>query len=224
LNQENIPTQKSTSLRKNNSQPLQIKIDQNKLDNIFLINGNSFINEDISNSDLLINPNSYYMVINNGENTLTIKYNQNISNHKIIYDPFKFEFSNKVNFEPDFFTKRYNVPEGYIETLPKWYSFKFTYPEYNLIFIKPEYGLSIQTHKFRNESWEILEGRPIIINKDKVYYFVENGIIFNNPINAYHCIINPNKEPDKFVIIKEKWNGKFDEDDIKRVFNPNHYS
>jgi len=223
LSQENIPTRKGTLLRKNDSRRLRIEINKNKLQDIFLINGNSFITEGISNSDLVIKPNSYYMVLNNGKDGLNIKYNQDISNHEVIYDPYKYEFTEKVDFNPEFFKKRYNIPEGYIDTLPKWYSFKFTYPEYNLIFIRPEFGLSIQIHKYRNEAWEILKGKPIVINKNKIHYFVKTGTMFHNPINTYHSVINPNKEEDKFVIIKEKWNGMFDENDIRRVFNPNHY-
>ncbi|MFX0040034.1 MAG: hypothetical protein ACFFCY_11350 [Promethearchaeota archaeon] len=224
MKQENIPPQKSTSLRKNSSQQLKICIIKDRFNDIFLINGDSFLTEGILDSDLVIKPKSYYMVINNGKEVLKIKYNQDISNHKVIYNPYKFEFSKKVNLDSEFFKKRYNIPEGYIGTLPKWYSFKFTYPEHNLIFIKPEYGLSIQIHNYRNEVWEILKGKPIIISKNKVHYFVKTGTIFHNPINAYHSVFNPNKEKDEFVIIKEKWNGNFDEEDIRRIFNPNQYA
>lgn len=223
MKKENIPAQQSTSLRKNNSQELSIDIKENKFQDIFLINGTSFITEGISNSDLKIKPNSYYMIINNGKTLLDVHYSQDISNHKIIYDPYKYKSSKKINFKPELFRKRYNVPKGYIDTLPKWYSFKFTYPDYNLIFIRPEFGLSIQIHKYRNEYWEILDGKPIIINGNRVHYFVEPGITFQNPINTFHSIINPNKEENKFVVIKEKWNGNFDEKDIERVFNPNYY-
>ena len=223
MRKEDIPTKRSTLLRKNNSQELKIEINQKNLEDIFLINGSHFITEGILNSDLIIKPKTCYMIINNGKTLLNIHYNQDISNHKIIYDPYKYESLQRIYFKPEMFEERYNIPEGYIDTLPKWYSFKFTYPDYNLIFIRPEFGLSIQTHKFRNESWEILEGKPIIINGDKVYYYVETGQLFQNPINTYHSIINPNKEKNKFVVIKERWNGKFDENDIDRVFNPNHY-
>ncbi|MFX1596271.1 MAG: hypothetical protein ACFFBK_09425, partial [Promethearchaeota archaeon] len=196
----------------------------NNFKDIFIINGTSFITKNISNSDLIIKPNSYYMIINLGKESLEVYYNQDISNHKIIYNPYKYEFSKKINFKPELFKNLYQVPQGYIDTLPKWYSFKYIYPDYNLIFIRPEFGLSIQIHKYRNESWEVLEGNPIIISKDRVYYFVEKKAIFKNPTNTYHSIINPNKIVNKFVIIKEKWDGKFDENDIERIFNPNHYN
>jgi mannose-6-phosphate isomerase-like protein (cupin superfamily) len=223
LEKEDIPARSSTLLRKNNSQKLIFEINENKFQDLFLINGMYFITEGISNTELIIKPKSYYMVINNGKEILNINYSQDISNHKIIYDPYKYELSKKVNFKPEFFKTRYSIPNGYIDTLPKWYSFKFAYPDYNLIFVRPEFGLSIQIHKYRNEFWEILDGKPIIINGNKVFYFVEKGITFQNPIDTYHSVINPNKEKDKFVVIKESWKGKFDENDIKRVFNPNHY-
>ncbi|MFX0136982.1 MAG: hypothetical protein ACFFDN_25310, partial [Candidatus Hodarchaeota archaeon] len=136
---------------------------------------------------------------------------------------YKYRYLKKINYKPELFREIYNVPKGYIDTLPKWYSFKFIYPDYNLIFIRPEFGLSIQIHKYRNEYWEILDGKPIIINGNTVHYFVESGKKFQNLINTYHSIINPNKKENKFVVIKEKWNGIFDEKDIERVFNPNQY-
>ncbi|UCD02317.1 MAG: hypothetical protein JSV23_04715 [Promethearchaeota archaeon] len=223
MEKENILPQRSTSLRKTGSKELKISINGERLQDIFLINGTCFITEGISNSDLKIKPNSYYMIINNGKNKLKIYYSQDISNYKIIYDPYKYESSIKIKFKPELFKKRYHIPKGYIDTLPKWYSFKFTYPDYNLIFVRPEFGLSIQIHKYRNEYWEIVEGEPIIINGKKVYYFVQTGMTFKNPINTYHSIINPNQEKNKFVMIRERWNGIFDENDIKRLFNPNKY-
>lgn len=223
MQKENIPAQRSSLLRKTNSHELRIDIKKKIYKDIFLINGSSFITEEISNSDLIIKPNSYYMIINNGKGLLDIHYSQEISSHKIIYDPYKYESSKKSNFKPELFKKRYYIPKGYIDTLPKWYSFKFTYPDYNLIFVRPEFGLSIQIHTYRNEYWEILEGKPIIINGNNVHYFVESRKTFQNPINTYHSIINPNKDENKFVVIRERWDGRFDENDIKRVFNPNQY-
>ena len=221
---ELLTAKQGTKLRKNKSEVLKIIIDQNELMNIFLINGNSFKTEDISQLDLVIKPNNYYMIINNGKNTIELSFNENISDHEIIYDPYKYPTTEKINYKPDDFKQIYSVPEGYIDTLPKWYSFKFTYDEFNLIFVKPEMGLSFQIHKKRSESWEILEGKPIIISGNQVHYYVDNGSIFENSVNSYHTVINPNRDKDKFVIIKERWSGSFDEDDIIRVFNPNKYS
>jgi mannose-6-phosphate isomerase-like protein (cupin superfamily) len=161
------------------------------------------------------------MIINNESAGIEIKYNDNVSKHETVYNPYIFEDSEKVNYTIEDMKKNYDVPEGYIDTLPKWYSFKFTYPEYNLIFVRPELGISIQTHDLRNEYWEILDGEPIIINGNNVHYFVKSGSNFEIPKNTYHSVINPNQE--KFVILKERWDGEFDEEDIKRVHNPNHY-
>jgi mannose-6-phosphate isomerase-like protein (cupin superfamily) len=207
LIKETVSSERSSLLRKNASEELLISMNSKRFQKIFILNGDSFITKEISNQNLIVKPGNYYMVINNGKGSIKIKYNKDISRHKIIYD----------------FIEKYNIPRNYIDTLPKWYSFKFTYPDYNLIFIRPEFGISIQTHKYRNEFWEILEGNPIIINGNKVYYFVENGTKLTSQINTYHSAINPNKEPDKFIIIKERWDGEFDENDIKRVFNPNQY-
>jgi mannose-6-phosphate isomerase-like protein (cupin superfamily) len=223
MQREKILGQRSTFLRKNNSRELIIKINPSDYKNIFLINGKIFLTTDISKSDLIIKPNGYYMIINNKKKALNIQFSEDVSAHKIIYNPYKYESSEKVNFKEDEFTKKYKIPEGYINTLPKWYSFKFSYPSFNIIFVRPEFGLSIQIHRDRKEFWEILEGKPIIISGNKVYYYVQNETLFQIPINTFHSVINPNKQKDNFVVIKERWEGKFDEFDIERVFNPNNY-
>ena len=219
---EILSSGRGTFLRKNDDEDLIIKIPKNKFKDVFLINGCSFLTEINSENDLKIAANDFYMVINNGKTLLEISYSKDIANHQIIYNPYKFENAEKKTLTAEIFTEKFNIPQDYIDTLPKWYSFKFTYKDYNLIFIKPEFGISIQIHKYRNEFWEILCGNPIIINGNEVYYFVKDGTKFEIPIGYYHSIINPNKE--KFVAIRERWRGKFDEDDIIRVFNPNNYS
>ncbi len=220
---ELLPAKRGTKLRKNGNEVLKIAIDQNELMNILLINSNSFKAENISQLDLIIKPNNYYMIINNGNNSIELSFNENISDHEIIYDPYKYTTTEKINYKPDDFKQIYSVPEGYLDTLPKWYSFKFTYDEFNLIFVKPEMGISFQIHKKRSESWEILKGNPIIISGNQVHYYVEDHIKFENSVNSYHSVINPNRDKDKFVIIKERWSGSFDEEDIIRVFNPNNF-
>lgn len=220
---EIISPKRGTVLRKNGNQNLTISVIQSYYEKLFLINGTSFHVKNLSDSDFLIKPNDHYMIINNGNDKLEINYNHDISYHEIIYDPYKYEKLLKVVFKHEDFKDIYDIPHGYIDTLPKWYSFKFTYPEYNLIFIKPELGLSIQTHQKRNETWEILDGNPIIIIGDKVHYYAKKGMIFQNPIKSYHSIINPSKNPKDFVILKESWSGTFDEKDIERIFNPNQY-
>ncbi|MFX1389885.1 MAG: hypothetical protein ACFE9Z_07490 [Promethearchaeota archaeon] len=223
MKRERITAFRSTPLRKNNTGELFIKIDPEDYHSVFLINGNQFITKNISESDFIIEPNSYYMIINNDDNVLNIQYSNNISQNRVIYNPYKYEFSERVNLEEKYFKTRYKIPNGYIDVLPKWYSFKFSYPNYNLIFLQSEFGLSIQIHKHREEYWEILKGKPIIINGDKVHYYVEKGEKFKNPVNVYHSVINPHKNRDHYVLIRESWKGKFNEFDIERVFNPNNY-
>ena len=69
---ESIPTQRSTLLRRNNSQELRIEIDNKRSKDIFLINGSNFITEGITDSDLIIKPKDYYMVINSGTKQINI--------------------------------------------------------------------------------------------------------------------------------------------------------
>jgi len=221
--EEIIQPEKGTNLRKNGQEELTILIDSNALKKIFLINGTTFFTKDLSASNLVVKPNDYYMVINKGDEEINVKYSIDISSHIVIYEPYMYGSSKNERIDPIRFSKRYNVPDGYIDTLAKWYSIKFTYPDYNLIFIKPKIGISIQTHKFRSETWKVLKGKPIIINGNKVHYFVENGTEFLNAKMTYHSVINPNNNPEQFVLIEEKWSGEFDEEDIIRSFNPNNY-
>ena len=213
---------RSTPLRRNGPEELRISFNIKNSEKVYIINGSSFIIENNLKSTLIIKPKKNYMIINKGKKFIEITYNRDISNHQIIYDPYKYENSEKINFKAEFFKRKYKIPEGYIDTLPKWYSFKFTYPNYNIIFVRPEFGLSIQIHRYRNELWEILDGNPIILNGNTVYYQVESGTKFKIPINTFHTVINPNNE--KFVILKEQWSGNFNEEDISRVFNPNNYT
>ena len=216
-----IAAGRSTNLKKNGSKKLKITFSQDTLDKIFIINGTSFITLMSSKLDILVNSNDCYMIINKGNTEIEIIYSEDVSSHEIVYDPYKYENSEKFKYKPEEMKERFDVPEGYVDTLPKWYSFKFTYPDYNLIFVRPELGISIQTHDLRNEYWEILKGEPIVINGNDVHYYVKSGSIFEIPKNTFHSVINPNK--DKFVILKEQWEGKFDEEDIIRIHNPNNY-
>ena len=220
---EKIFAGRGSCLRKNNSTGLDISFKRDSIDMLMVINGSLLLTKKVKEWTLRIDPNEYYMVMNIGNSNINLEYNQDVSKHEIIYDPYKYEHSRKVNFDSDEFTKQFSIPDGYIDILSKWYSIKFTYPKYNLIYIKPEMGISIQIHTHRSEEWEILAGKPIIINNNKVFYFVENNTKFKNKSMQYHSIINPNKNPNDFVIIKERWSGSFDEDDIKRIYNPNHY-
>ena len=217
-----LKQKRGSCLRKNSNKELILDIETAQFDQILIINHDHFYTS-ISEENLIIKPFHYYMVINNSNSSLELFYNEDISKHELIYDPYLFENSEKKNLSPDEILNGFSVPEGYLDVLAKWYSIKFSYLDYNLIFVKPGLGISIQIHENRSEKWEILFGHPIIINVDKVYYFVEIGSEFSTPKKSFHSIINPSKKQDDYVIIKERWTGNFDEKDIKRIFNPNHY-
>ena len=224
MKEEIIHPGRGTILRKNDQKELRIILDSNHLDNIFLINGNNFYSQNLTKANLIVKPNDCYMLINKCDEEIEVNYSNDFSNHRTIYDPYKFELSEKAKIDPILFKKKYNVPNGFLDVLNKWYSIKFTYSDYNLIFIKPGIGISIQTHKFRSEIWRILKGKPIIINANKVYYFVKAETKFINDKLMYHSILNPNNDPEQFVIVEERWSGNFNEEDIVRVYNPNNYS
>ncbi|GAH85525.1 unnamed protein product, partial [marine sediment metagenome] len=125
--EEIIQPEKGTNLRKNGQEELTILIDSNALKKIFLINGTTFFTKDLSASNLVVKPNDYYMVINKGDEEINVKYSIDISSHIVIYEPYMYGSSKNERIDPIRFSKRYNVPDGYIDTLAKWYSIKFTY-------------------------------------------------------------------------------------------------
>jgi len=223
MKEEIVQSGRGTILRRNDQKELRIVVDSNRLDDIFLINGNSFYSQKLKKINLRVKPNDCYMLINKSDEEIDVSYSNDFSNHKTIYNPYKFEFSEKAKIDPIKFTKEFNVPNGFIDVLDKWYSIKFTYSDFSLIYIKPGIGISLQTHRFRSEEWKILKGEPIVINASKVHYYVEAETKFLSAITMYHSIINPNEDPKQMVIVEERWSGQFDEKDIIRAFNPNNY-
>ena len=170
---------------------------------------------------IIIPPFSQYMIINSGKIDLELSFESDPENHKILYDPYLFEHEVHKNYDPDEIKSHHQVPDGYIDILSKWYSIKFTYHDFNYIFIRPGLGISLQMHAMREEHWEILQGQPIIIAGSKISYNTKKNSQFDIPLGAFHTVINPSDS--EWVLIKESYNGKFDEEDIVRIFNPNHY-
>ena len=66
---------KGTKLRINGNETLKITINKKEIKDIFLINGNSFKTEHITQSDLAIKPNKCYMIINNSIDNIELSYN-----------------------------------------------------------------------------------------------------------------------------------------------------
>ncbi len=223
MKEEIIDPSRGTILRENDQKELKIILDSKHLDNIFLINGNNFYSQNLITANLIVDPNDCYMLINKSDEKIEVNYSNDFSNHRTIYNPYKFELSEKAKIDSEQFIEKYDIPNGFNDVLSKWYSIKFTYSDYSLIYIKPGIGISIQTHKFRTEVWRILKGKPIIINANRVYYFVEAGTKFINDKMMYHSILNPNNDPEQFVIVEERWSGRFNEEDISRAYNPNNY-
>jgi len=165
-------------------------------------------------------PNTPYMIMNTSNSEVEVTFSEDTNQHLVLWNPYLLEKQSHVDFNPDEFKKVHPVPDGYIDTLPKWYSVKFTYPNFNYIFVRPGLGISVQIHAQREEHWEILEGSPIIIANNKVAYNVVPKTKFDIPIGAMHTIINPTKD---WVLLKETYSGIFDEKDIIRTFNPNNF-
>jgi mannose-6-phosphate isomerase-like protein (cupin superfamily) len=223
---------RGTKLYHNGASPQKIKMKPLKMEtiislkNIIIINGERIApaNEHIINPKALfkveIPPKREYMVINIGSDPIQVNFSEDPLDHEIIYDPYMYENERQDSIDPNTFKIEHPVPEGYIDTLAKWYSVKYTYADVNYIFIRPKLGISIQSHNKRQEHWEIVEGNPIIISGNNVYYHTKKADTFDHPFHGMHTIINPTND---WVLIKERYTGTFDEKDIVRIFNPNNY-
>lgn len=88
------------------------------------------------------------------------------------------------------------------------------------LIISPGKGMSFQRHFYRNEIWFVSKGKCLVnfsktdhVNYDKVYLNTEDS--FHVPVEAWHQIINPYKEP--CHIIEIQYGEAVIEEDIERV-------
>ncbi|MBN2154704.1 MAG: hypothetical protein JW776_01490 [Candidatus Lokiarchaeota archaeon] len=220
-----LKSSRGTKLYQNTDTKMRINLDsKGYLSNseFLIIQGNSISLHKLTTdvNPLIIPFNQAYMVVNLSDHPFLLTFSHDYSKHFILFDPYRYEKHPPDVINPKEFEMVHNVPKGYIDILPKWYSIKFTYPTRNIIYIRPNLGISIQKHTKRTEEWRILEGYPIIIANSQVYYSVKPGDIFHTDRGKMHSVFNPT---DKWVIIEESYEGTFAEEDIIRIFNPNHY-
>ncbi len=202
---------------------LTLEIIKGDLSNVAGILGDRFFSRWPFNLREIRSPLAF-MVINLGKSPVKFRLSSQMSEEQVLWDPYVFEHAVPSEINPDNFKRDETpipVPEGFESSLPKWYSVKYSYPNHNLIFIRPQLGISFQTHAQRGEDWEIMAGSPIIVAGSRVAFDAKVGTHFELPLGSVHGIINPAK--DQWAAIKETWSGHFDEQDITRVFNPNHY-
>tara|TARA_B110000305_G_C19409676_1_gene624708 strand:+ start:572 stop:1351 length:780 start_codon:yes stop_codon:yes gene_type:complete len=88
------------------------------------------------------------------------------------------------------------------------------------LIVAPGKGMSFQKHYHRNEIWFISKGRCIVNFSPKdpnahKEISLETEEVFHVPKEAWHQIINPNKEP--CHIIEIQYGDKTNEDDIERL-------
>ncbi|MHA1672708.1 MAG: hypothetical protein ACTSYI_03690 [Promethearchaeota archaeon] len=170
---------------------------------------------------IMIPPNSPYMVINTSESDFRVETDLEWKDQPILYNPYLFENEEHQTVDSAEIIRNFTIPEGYSDILAKWYSIKFSYPDYNYIFLRPGLGISLQTHQLREEYWQILSGNPIVIHGSKVQYDCPPESEFQISLGSKHTVINPSATD--WVLLKETYTGTFDELDIVRLFNPNHY-
>lgn len=89
------------------------------------------------------------------------------------------------------------------------------------LIIDPEKGLSYQKHKFRNEIWFVSKGRCLVKHSldkenDPDDTYLSHEDVFHVPVDMWHQVINPYKEP--CHIIEIQYGEKTSEDDIERLY------
>jgi mannose-6-phosphate isomerase-like protein (cupin superfamily) len=216
---------RGTKLYRNQENPLHILVSTKNYVKpclSLLIDGNfiGFLKLDSQNFPITISPRNEFLLVNLSDVPFSLELDHNPKELECLFDPYLYEKKPFEIINPADFISTHSVSRGYIDVLAKWYSIKFTYPDKNLIHIRPHMGISIQSHTKRNEDWEIIKGHPIIIANSEMHYSVKPNDHFHVNKGELHGIFNPT---DEWVVIKEKYSGEFEEDDIIRVFNPNHY-
>ena len=171
---------------------------------------------------VMVPPNVPYMVINTSGTDFRTETDLESKNQPILYNPYRFENEVHQTVDSTELFRNYTIPDGYTDILSKWYSIKFSYSDFNYIFLRPGLGISLQTHQLREEHWQILAGNPIVISGSQVHYDCPPESEFQITLGNKHTVINPSTTD--WVLLKETYTGTFDEQDIVRLFNPNRYS
>ncbi|MHA1730396.1 MAG: hypothetical protein ACTSU5_00545 [Promethearchaeota archaeon] len=219
-----IPPGRGTPLYRARA-PLVVEIPARGEGRIAAIRGGDFLHP-LPSAKLEVPRGCPFMFLNVGTvdpAPVEVHPSREFSGDEVLYDPYLHEGRERVLVDPEKFRNEHpeEVPPGYVDTLAKWYSVKFTYPDHNRIFVLPGWGISFQKHELRTEFWTIRSGRPIIVAGKKVSYEVPGGTRFAIPAGTIHAVINPHA--DRLVFLEERYEGHFDEEDIERVFNPNAY-
>lgn len=105
--------------------------------------------------------------------------------------------------------RRTSRPWGYFTTYMS--NQKFTVKD---IVVRPGQGLSLQTHKNRDECWAWIDGPTPRITIGDYTFYMEAGREYAIPRGTKHRIENVSGEP---TTVLEVSYGKFDEDDITRL-------
>jgi len=76
-----------------------------------------------------------------------VLFHQDPERNQVVYNPYLYKDEKHIDFTQNSSKKTILIfhPDGYINTLCKWYSIKYTYPKENYIFIRPKLGISIQS-------------------------------------------------------------------------------
>jgi mannose-6-phosphate isomerase-like protein (cupin superfamily) len=80
------------------------------------------------------------------------------------------------------------------------------------IIVQPGKILSLQSHQYRKEHWEVITGSLVVmLNTQKI--LLETGNTIDIPVGALHCMANLSNDP---CIVEELQTGICKEDDIIR--------
>lgn len=82
------------------------------------------------------------------------------------------------------------------------------------IAVKPKHRLSLQSHKYRSESWTVVKGEALVQIEDKMVS-LKKGENILVPLNAKHRLTNLSKE-EELIIVEVQMGSYLEEDDITR--------
>ena len=126
----NLKPGRGTELRKNLNNSLQISVKSESPQKIRVLIDDTFFEYDAlkkSGKNIEIKPGMRYWIINLSDANAEVSIEAPSKlEFETIYDPYLLEFAKKEDFDAAVMQKKFGVPDGFVDTLPKWYSIKLS--------------------------------------------------------------------------------------------------
>ena len=101
-----------------------------------------------------------------------------------------------------------------------WGYYKVLYTGNNFkvkeLVINPNSSLSMQRHKYRSETWNLVSGNAsVIVDGETIQLTKDNGVTI--PVHSWHKGINASDKPAHIIEVWKGESNKLNEDDIERM-------